>query len=371
MPINQSLELLKEFLFPRRYESTSIPPLDGGMTPNNMLEELATVASGPIPDADDVVLDHEGRLYVSSGHTVLRLSGTDFVHREVFTTVDGEAGALALAPDGALLVAVAGRGVVRVEPSGTQRQIIERSDDGVPVRCVTSMAVAADGTVHLTDGSTRHQGQEWARDLMERNSAGRLLLHRPATGRTQVVKDGLAYPTGVTLTADGTGVVVTEAWRHRITVWYNNEQPTVLRGNLPGYPGRISPAPGGGYWLSIFALRTLLVEFLLTQRDYVGEMMRTIEPEYWVRPALRTLDSGLEPVQGGQIRKLGVLKPWAPPRSYGLVVRLDADGHPLASMHSRSGGRRHGITSARQYGGSLFIACRGGNQVLLAPEVQS
>lgn len=115
----------------------------------------------------------------------------------------------------------------------------------------------------------------------------------------------------------------------------------------------------------MFALRTQLVEFVLTQRDYVEEMVRTIEPDYWIRPALRGLNSGLEPLQGGQIRKLGEIKPWAPPRSYGLVARLDEDGYPHTSLHSRGGGSRHGVTSARQHGDRLFVAVRGGDQVLI------
>lgn len=120
---------------------------------------------------------------------------------------------------------------------------------------------------------------------------------------------GLAYASGVSLTPGQDALVVYEAWAHRVRLYpLAGGAGRILRENLPGYPGRINPAPGG-YWLAMFALRTQLVEFVLTQRDYVEEMMRTIEPDYWIRPALRGLDSGLEPLQGGQIRKLGVIKP--------------------------------------------------------------
>jgi hypothetical protein len=34
-------------------------------------------------------------------------------------------------------------------------------------------------------------------------------------------------------------------------------------------------------------------------------------------------------MQGAHIKTMGVVKPWAPPRSYGLVIRLDANGAAL------------------------------------------
>lgn len=343
----EALQLIKEFLFPGRYQGTAIPPLDGGLTPNDGLEDLPT--RHDVDNPDDVLLDGQ-HLYVTSGNTLLRLSEGD---RTVVATFDGEAGALARAADGRLLVGVAGVGVVAAD----DKTVL------VELGCPTDLAVAKDGTVYVTDGSTKHHGQDWVRDLMERNTAGRLLKHDPAKGNTTVLAKDLAYPSGVALTEDG--LIVCEAWAHRISEFaLTGSRRTTLRENFPGYPGRISRAEGGGYWLAVFALRTQLVEFVLTQRDYVEEMMRTIEQDYWIRPALRGLDNGLEPLQGGQIRKLGVIKPWAPPRSYGLVARLDAEGNPRSSWHSRGGGQRHGVTSVRQYGDRVLVAVRGGDRVL-------
>ena len=51
-------------------------------------------------------------------------------------------------------------------------------------------------------------------------------------------------------------------------------------------------------------------------------MMAEIEPTYWIAPRLRSGQSFKEPMQGAHIKTMGVIKPWAPPRSYGLVVRL-------------------------------------------------
>src|SRR5690606_19535550 len=199
---------------------------------------------------------------------------------------------------------------------------------GLPVHCPTDFAVLDDGSVLVTDGSSKHFGQKWVCGLMERNSLGRLLRFEPG-GTATVVADGLAYASGVALTEDGSAAV-SPAGSHRIsTISLTGQgQPTPPKRNLPGYRGRLEPAARGGLRLATFALRTEVVEVTATQRDDGRERMRTTEPDCWIRPALRSLNSGLEPLQRGQIRKLGVIKPWAPPRSYGLVVRLDADGHP-------------------------------------------
>ena len=61
---------------------------------------------------------------------------------------------------------------------------------------------------------------------------------------------------------------------------------------------------------------------------------------------------------------MGIHKAWSPSRSYGLVVRLDAVFAPVASLHSRANGRRHGVTSAIEVDGQLYAAAKGGGAVV-------
>lgn len=61
---------------------------------------------------------------------------------------------------------------------------------------------------------------------------------------------------------------------------------------------------------------------------------------------------------------MGVLKPWAPPRSYGLLVRYSSDLTPLYSLHSRVGGRNHGICAAVEKGDDLFALSRGSGRIV-------
>lgn len=107
-----------------------------------------------------------------------------------------------------------------------------------------------------------------------------------------------------------------------------------------------------------------MVELVLRERAYRERMMAEVDPEYWMAPALRTGNSYLEPIQGGQVKHLGIVKPWGPTRSYGLVVQIDAEGRPTSSLHSRADGKRHGVTSCLERDGHLVVASKGGDVLL-------
>jgi hypothetical protein len=93
-------------------------------------------------------------------------------------------------------------------------------------------------------------------------------------------------------------------------------------------------------------------------------MMAEIDPRYWIAPALSSGHSFLEPLQGAGVKQMGVLKPWAPPRSYGLLLRVGANGQMLGSLHSQVDGRHHGITGLAEHGGRLYVASKGSGRLL-------
>jgi hypothetical protein len=141
--------------------------------------------------------------------------------------------------------------------------------------------------------------------------------------------------------------------------------------NLPAYPARLSRGPDHAIWLALFAPRSQLVAFVLSEDRYRQRMIREIDPDYWVAPCLRSGRSPLEPLQQGGVRQLGVLKPWSPNRSYGLVARLDGAYRPVASLHSRANGRRHGVTSCLSVGGRLYFAAKGDGVVASCADEES
>jgi sugar lactone lactonase YvrE len=351
----------------RDAEQHAIPSMDGALSPNDRLDSCHVVGA-PIAGADDLVEGEDGALYVSGGRQVLRLAGEGFQDRSVFAEFDGKAGGLALHPDGRLLVCVAGHGLAAVDAGGRRDWLVQAEDQ--PLHCLTGVAAAPDGTIFMTDGSLRHGADAWVWDLMEKNHLGRLVACGPGLDAPRVLRRGLHYPHGAALAADGRSLWFTESWSHRVSRapiagGGIGEVECVIH-NLPGYPARLGRAAGGGFWLALFARRTHLVEFVLREDDYRAEMMQTVPPEFWISPALRATGHCLEPMQSGSVKALGIHKPWAPPRAYGLVVRIDAQGDAVESLHSRVGGRYHGITAAADTAQGPAIVSKGHGAVLLA-----
>jgi len=103
---------------------------------------------------------------------------------------------------------------------------------------------------------------------------------------------------------------------------------------------------------------------VLREDAYRRRMVAEIDPRYWIAPALSSGKSFLEPLQGAGVKQMGMLKPWAPPRSYGLVVRVDAKGQVVSSLHSQVDGHHHGITAVAEFGGALYAVSKGSGRLL-------
>ena len=138
---------------------------------------------------------------------------------------------------------------------------------------------------------------------MQKNSLGRLISCGPGLERPTVLLRDLAYPYGLAIAQDHKTLWLTQSWNHRLSRASLQGQAigpalTVI-GNLPGYPARLARAGRSGFWLSVFAVRTHLVEFVLREDDFREEMMQTIEPAIWVGPSLTSGEDCHEPMQFG------------------------------------------------------------------------
>src|SRR6185437_5657155 len=233
---------------------------------------------------------------------------------------------------------------------------------GADMRSVNALAPAGADALYATDGSATRDANDWVFDLMERGHSGRALRLDLKDQSVAVLASGLRYAFGVSASDDG--ALVSESWRHRLTALSPGGPAREALTHLPVYPSRLSAAAGGGWWLTAFTARTLLVEFVLREPAYRKRMMAEIEPQYWIAPRLSSGASFKEPMQGAHLKTMGVVKPWAPPRSYGLVVRLDAAARPLYSLHSRVDGVNHGVVAAVELGGWLYLIAKGPRRLL-------
>lgn len=357
---------LEQIFFPNR-DQHAIPIMDGVLTPNNLLEEFTAIGL-PEPGIDDICEGPDGALYMSAGHTIYRLSGQNRTQRDVHATFDDPVTGIAFHPDGRLLACVNGKGLAVIGVDGKLSWLT--SVDGEPLHCLTAVVAATDGTIYLTNGSRQNRQESWKTDLMEKNHSGRLISCSAALVEAKVLLNDLHYPNGLVVSDDGKWLWFSESWNHRLSRIKVGGSVigtlNVIDNNLPGYPARLCQSRQGGYWLALFALRTHLTEFILREDEYRNAMMQTIPTEHWPGPALMTTNHCLEPMQIGNVKALGIEKPWAPARSYGLLIRLDGDGHAIESLHSRRIGRNHGITAVCETSEGLFAVSKGRETLLHA-----
>jgi hypothetical protein len=164
-------------------------------------------------------------------------------------------------------------------------------------------------------------------------------------------------------------LVVSVAWKHRLVrldFARPSRPPQVQYADLPAYPGRIARATDG-YWLALFAPRSQLVEFILREPAYRKRMLAEVPESFWVAPKLRSGRSFYESLQGGGVKHLGKLKPWALTMSAGLCVKLDHSLQPRFSLQSRADGQTHGVTSMAEHRGQLFVAAHGDGVIVSLP----
>jgi len=347
--------------------SVTVPPMDGVLSPNQVIEEAPVLVAVKAPDN---LVSAGDRVLFSTEGTLVALSTDGHIARtEQLTGFERPISALALRPDGATALGFGGGRVV-LRGGRHDGMTLTRFQDR-PVLCPTALLFLDDDRLLVALGSQQNPPEDWQRDLIERNTSGSVWLCNLATGEQTCLADGLAYPAGLLQGSDD-GLIIAESWRNQLLALRPGAKPVVALPDITGYPSRLAPrADGTGSWLSVFAPRNQLIEFVLRERDFRQSMMKELDPQFWVAPSLSAPQSYQEPMQFGSLKQLGILKAWAPTRSYGLVVGLDNHCEPQTSFHSRADGRRHGITSSIETGGRLLATSKGGDVIVSIPVSES
>ena len=347
----------------------NVPSMDGALKPNRALEDADLVTELPAPDS--AVLS-KGRLVIASERRLVEVAlkggGISVLH-----SLPAEASCICTLPDGSFVVGMVDGSITVLD--GPLAGLVIQSLGAKQIVCPTAMHFVDESNIILCIGSSVHRPEQWRRDLMSHGQTGSVWKIDLRSGNGTLLANRLAFPNGVTLTKDGR-VIVSESWKHRIVELEPSGKLKVLLEDMPGYPARLTPTEDrNGFWLSIFAPRRPAIELILQEDQFCADMMNSIDEQYWMAPALYSGRDFKEPLLGGAVKHLGIMKPWAPTRSYGLVVRLNSDCQPTSSFHSRGDGNRHGVTDCVEIAGHLYVVSKGGNAVLdialTAKEIQS
>jgi hypothetical protein len=354
--MNAALRSWADRLLGRGDAAITVPVMDGALKPNKALDEAGVVAD--LPDIDDVASDGT-TLWVTAREVLYELKASQLVESRRFAA---PISAFAARSPAEFAVALGGTTIQMVGGPNDGEHLTEA--DGKPLCSVNALAFDATGNLYFTEGSARWPVEKWAHDLMSLGKTGRVCLWPVERGPAHAIVRGLGFAFGCL--PQGPEVIFSESWRHRVMRAGHGACSEVLP-ELPGYPSRLCPASDGGFWLTCFVCRTQLVEFVLREPAYRKRMMEEVDPRYWVAPALSSGRSFLEPLQGAGVKQMGVLKPWAPPHSYGLVIRVSGAGEILFSLHSRVDGHHHGITAVAEFEGALYVVSRGAGKLLRLP----
>ncbi len=340
--------------------SVTVPPMDGALSPNRLIEDAPAVVEIDAPD--NLVTD--GARYLFSAGNEVRSFGHSSEATQAVAGFDSPVSALAVSTGGSIAAGLEKGGIALRGGSHDGKTIAKAG--GRDIVCPTALAFLDAETLVVALGSQKNPPSRWKRDLMQKSASGSVWRVPIGGGEATCLADDLAFPYGLLPQQDGS-VVVSESWRNRLIRIEPGRSPAVELGDIAGYPARLAPAGGGGAWLSVFAPRSQLIEFVLREEDFRRSMMKEVSDELWIAPSISAPKTFLEPLQGGALKHLGIVKPWAPTRSYGLVLRLDASFQPLFSMHSRADGRRHGITSCLEADGRLYATSKGGDVIVSLP----
>ena len=291
----------------------SPPPSPGFTGPyalNNDLVASQRLLEGFGIGPEDVAFDSGGSLYTGlQDGTIVRSSVTG-EDAAVFADTGGRPLGMTFDDRGRLIVADAFRGLLAVRPDGTV-SILATGANGVLFGFADDLDIAPDGTVYMSDASTKFGYGADVHDLMEHGGRGRLVAHDPKTGSTEVVMDGLQFANGVTVAPDGAFVLVAETGAYRIRrLWLEGPlagSNDVFIDNLPGFPDNINFTDRSTVWVALPSPRLAVADALA--------------PRPFLRKVVMRLPEALQPA----------------PVRHGFVVELDGDGRPLRSLQDPSG----------------------------------
>ncbi|KAK3130906.1 hypothetical protein QOZ80_6BG0499510 [Eleusine coracana subsp. coracana] len=156
---------------------------------------------------------------------------------------------------GDLYIADAYAGLMRVGKDGGEATVLASGVNGVPFKFTNGLDVdQVTGDVYFTDSSSRYSRTQNQLVTRTGDATGRVLKYNARTKQVTVLMSGLAYPNGVTVSADRTHLVVALTGPCKLLrYWLGGPEggKYELFADLPGYPDNVKPDGKGGYLVGL------------------------------------------------------------------------------------------------------------------------
>ncbi len=312
---------------PLAWDAPQAPLMTGVLEPNDTLMKAELLGRGQVHGPEDTAVDSQGRVYAGlHDGRIVRIGSDGKV--ETFVDTQGRPLGMDFAADGALIVADAYRGLLRIAPQG-KIEVLTTEAEGVPFKFTDDLDIARDGTIYFSDASSRFEQPDYLLDLLEARPHGRLLSYDPATKQTKVLLKDLYFANGVALSAAEDFVLVNETYRYRITrYWLSGEKAgthDVFIDNLPGLPDNLQGDGNGTFWVA-----------LPTPRKADADLLHRSP---WAKAQLAKLPRAF----------------WPKAERYGFAIALNEQGQITQSLHDSSGEHLRMITSVKPVGDYLYF----------------
>lgn len=276
---------------PVAWKAPPNPGYTGPFARNDLLKAIEFLKIGANHGPEDVAIDNQGRIYVSTHEGFIVRLHPDGTKSENWVNTGGRPLGIDFDQAGNLIVADAFRGLLSISPQG---KILELATvaDGIPIRYADDVDCAADGKMYFSDASTKFGARESGGtmegsllEIMEHRGHGRLLVYDPASRQTTTLLRGLTFANGVAVSHDQTYVLVNDTGNYRVIRYWiagpSKGKSEPLIENLPGFPDNISAGLEGRYWVALISPRNELVDNL-SEKPFLRRVIQRL-PKF-IRP---------------------------------------------------------------------------------------
>jgi sugar lactone lactonase YvrE len=126
-----------------------------------------------------------------------------------------------------------------------------------------------DSILYFSDASSKYGYKEDKLDLFEHGRHGRLLSFDLRTGETHMLMDSLQFANGVTVSTDGSFILINETGNYSVKkYWLKGDKSGTWEyfvENLSGFPDGISRGDSDIYWLTLIQPRVEALESIMTK----------------------------------------------------------------------------------------------------------
>jgi sugar lactone lactonase YvrE len=270
---------------PVAWDAPVSPGLAGVFQTNGKLANFELLGAD-LPGCEAVAVDAQGLKYTGSVDGRVAVIDDQGKSRTLART-GGRPLGLKLLPDGALVVADAYKGLLRVDAAGKVQVLADRDRSGRRFTFADDVDLLPNGHILFTDASQRFALPVFELDALEHGTTGALYEFDPATKQVARVSGGFSFANGVAAHHEGHYAFVNETWSYRVMrVWLDGPKrgkKEVVIDNLPGFPDNITyDRQRDLFWVALGSPRDAGLDLLASSpalRKVVARLPKGLRPK--------------------------------------------------------------------------------------------